>query len=106
MSAAAGALALYGQPDLEQKWAFMAPEYGARLENREVYIDPAELLHLMNDDYIDLVSGRIEAGSIADHDQAIEQIRAMRGDGSSTPGSWDGVDRLGSAGMDREGGSI
>jgi len=53
--AAAGALALHGQPDLEQKWAFMAPEYGARLENREVYIDPAELLHMMNDDYIDLV---------------------------------------------------
>ena len=53
--AAAGALALYGQPDLEQKWAFMAPELAARLENREVYIDPAELLHLMNDDYIELV---------------------------------------------------
>ena len=33
----------------------MAPEYGARLESRAVYIDPAELLHLMNDDYIDLI---------------------------------------------------
>lgn len=53
--AAAGALALYGQPDLEQKWAFMEPEYASRLEYREVYIDPAELLHLMNDDYIELL---------------------------------------------------
>ena len=53
--AAAGALALYGQPDLEQKWAFMAPEYVSRLEYREVYIDPAELLQLMNDDYIELL---------------------------------------------------
>lgn len=53
--AAAGALALYGQPDLEQKWTFMAPGFAARLENREAYIDPAELLHLMNDDYIDLI---------------------------------------------------
>ena len=52
---AAGALALYGQPDLEQKWTFMEPEYASRLEYREVYIDPAELLHLMNDDYIDLL---------------------------------------------------
>lgn len=53
--AAAGALAMHGQPDLDRKWAFMAPEYASRLENREVYIDPAELLHLMNDDYIELV---------------------------------------------------
>jgi rhodanese-related sulfurtransferase len=53
--AAAGALALHGQPDLEQKWTFMAPEFATRLENREAYIDPAELLHLMNDDYIDLI---------------------------------------------------
>ena len=53
--AAAGALALYGQPDLDQKWEFMAPEYASRLEYREVYIDPAELLHLMNDDYIELL---------------------------------------------------
>lgn len=53
--AAAGALALHGQPDLEQKWAFMAPEYASRLEFREVYIDPAELLHLINNDYIELV---------------------------------------------------
>ncbi|MDX1697801.1 MAG: rhodanese-like domain-containing protein [Thiohalobacterales bacterium] len=52
---AAGSLALYGQPDLDQKWAYMAPEYGTRLEYREVYIDPAELLHLMNDDYIELI---------------------------------------------------
>ncbi|MEZ5543446.1 MAG: rhodanese-like domain-containing protein [Pseudomonadota bacterium] len=53
--AAALALALHGQPDLAQKWAYLAPEYGNRLEYREVYIDPAELLHLMNDDYIELI---------------------------------------------------
>jgi len=53
--AAAAALALHGQPDLVQKWDYMAPEYASRLEYREVYIDPAELLHLMNDDYIELI---------------------------------------------------
>ena len=52
---AAAALALHGQPDLEQKWGFLAPEYAPRLENREIFIDPAELLSLMNDDYIELV---------------------------------------------------
>jgi rhodanese-related sulfurtransferase len=53
--AAAGALAFHGQPDLAQKWKYMEPEYGSRLAYREVYIDPAELLHLMNDDYIELI---------------------------------------------------
>lgn len=53
--AAAAALALHGQPDLARKWAYMAPEYSSRLEYREVYIDPAELLHLMNDDYVELI---------------------------------------------------
>jgi len=53
--AAAAALALHGQPDLEQKWGFMTPEYGARLAYREVYIDPAELLGLINNDNIELV---------------------------------------------------
>ena len=53
--AAAGALALHGQPDLQQKWAFMAPEYQSRLVYREAYIDPGELLKLINDDYIELV---------------------------------------------------
>jgi uncharacterized protein len=52
---AAGALALHGQPDLLQKWIYMVPEYGFRLADREVYIDPAELLTLMNDDYIELI---------------------------------------------------
>jgi hypothetical protein len=53
--AAAGALALHGQPDLQQKWAFMAPEYQSRLDRREVYIDPGELLQQINDDYIELI---------------------------------------------------
>ena len=52
---AAGGLAWHGQPSLEQRWEFMAPELVSRLLEREVYIDPAELLHLINDDYIHLV---------------------------------------------------
>ena len=51
----AAGLAMYGQPDLEKKWEYLAPEYAARLAHRDVYIDPAELLHLMNDDYIELI---------------------------------------------------
>ena len=53
--AASAALALYGQPDLEQKWQFMAPDFEPRLLERQVQIDPAELLSLMNDDYISLI---------------------------------------------------
>ncbi|MGI9320143.1 MAG: rhodanese-like domain-containing protein [Thiogranum sp.] len=52
---AAGGLAWHGQPSLEQKWEFMAPVLEPRLLTREVYIDPAELLHLINDDYTHLV---------------------------------------------------
>ena len=52
---ASGALALYGQPDLDQKWTFMAPEFEPQLLERQVQIDPAELLHLMNDDYVELI---------------------------------------------------
>jgi len=51
----AGGLVLYGQPDVEQKWSFMAAKYQPRLDQREVYIDPGELLGLMQDDYIKLV---------------------------------------------------
>jgi rhodanese-related sulfurtransferase len=52
---ASGALALYGQPDIERKWQYLAGEYGVKLEDRSVYIDPAELLSLMQDDYIQLL---------------------------------------------------
>ena len=52
---ASASLAFHGQPDLEQKWEFLAPKFEPLLAEREVYIDPAELLHLMNDDYIHLV---------------------------------------------------
>jgi rhodanese-related sulfurtransferase len=55
MLLAAAGLAWHGQPDVAQKWEFLAPKYEPRLIEREVYIDPAELLHLMNDDYIDLL---------------------------------------------------
>ncbi len=43
------------QPGPERKWELLADEYTPRLDQRTVYIDPAELLHLMNDEYIDLV---------------------------------------------------
>jgi rhodanese-related sulfurtransferase len=51
---AAAGLAWYGQPSVAQKWEWLAPKYEQRLVAREVYIDPGELLQLMNDDYIDL----------------------------------------------------
>lgn len=51
----AAGLAMHGQPDLEGKWEYLAPEYESRLTHRDVFIDPAELLHLMNDDYIELI---------------------------------------------------
>jgi rhodanese-related sulfurtransferase len=53
--AAAGGLALYGQPDVEQKWEFLAPKYQPTLDQRQVQLDPAELLGLMQDDYIKLL---------------------------------------------------
>jgi hypothetical protein len=52
---AAAGLAWHGQPAVEQQWEFLAPRYESRLIERQVYIDPAELLYLMNDDYIDLL---------------------------------------------------
>ena len=53
LSAAAG-LALVGQPDPERKWRYLAAELAPRLEQREVQIEPAELLSLMHDDRIHL----------------------------------------------------
>ncbi|MGB5562277.1 MAG: rhodanese-like domain-containing protein [Sedimenticolaceae bacterium] len=51
---ASAGLAWRGQPDPDEKWTFLAAELGPRLSNREVQIDPAELMDLMHDDYIDL----------------------------------------------------
>ena len=50
-----GLLLFYHQPDLDRKWQLLAKEYAPGLEQRTVYIDPAELLYLMNNDYIDLL---------------------------------------------------
>ncbi len=36
-----GLLLFYNQPDPERKWQLLAKEYGPRLEQRTVYIDPA-----------------------------------------------------------------
>jgi hypothetical protein len=52
---AAGGLAWHGQPSLDKKWELLAPKLESRLLTREVYIDPAELLDLINDDYVHLV---------------------------------------------------
>jgi rhodanese-related sulfurtransferase len=54
MVIAAAGLAWYGQPGPAEKWGFLAAELGPRLSKREVQIDPAELMDLMHDDYIDL----------------------------------------------------
>jgi len=52
---AAMGLAWHGQPTPEQKWEFLMPQYQGRLDRREVYIDPAELLSVIHDDYISLL---------------------------------------------------
>ena len=73
---AAGGVALHGQPDLDQKWQYLAPKYQPKLEGREVQIDPAELLELMQDDYIDLwiVDVRSESDWNLFHLQDAERI--------------------------------
>jgi rhodanese-related sulfurtransferase len=48
---AVGAI-LIGQPTTEDKWAMLAPEMEARLEERAVQIHPGELLTLIHDDKI------------------------------------------------------
>jgi rhodanese-related sulfurtransferase len=53
--AGAAGLAFYGQPDVRQKWEFLASEYEPRLINRDVQVDPGELLDLMQNDYIELL---------------------------------------------------
>ena len=52
---ASAGLAWYGQPGPGEKWQFLADELGPRLTERRVYIEPAELMALMHDDYIDLL---------------------------------------------------
>lgn len=52
---AASGLVWHGQPGPEEKWGFLAAELGPRLTHREVQIEPAELLSLMHDDYINLI---------------------------------------------------
>jgi len=47
-------LAWVGQPGPAERWQFLAPELAPRLTERQVQIDPAELLGLMHNDYIDL----------------------------------------------------
>jgi hypothetical protein len=51
---AAAALAWHGQPTPSEKWRFLAAQLEPRLTERQVYIDPAELMGLMHDDYVDL----------------------------------------------------
>jgi hypothetical protein len=42
------------QPDLAEKWEYLASKYQSNLDNRDVYIDPAELVKYMNDDGVSL----------------------------------------------------
>jgi len=51
---ASAGLAWVGQPDPMRRWQFLAPELEPRLTERQVQIDPAELMELMHNDYIDL----------------------------------------------------
>lgn len=51
----AGLLVFFTQPGPERKWDYLASEYESLLHKRSVYIDPAELLNLINDNYIDLI---------------------------------------------------
>lgn len=50
----ASGLAWYGQPSPGEKWAFLESELGPRLTDRQVQIEPAELVELIRNDYIDL----------------------------------------------------
>ena len=52
---ASATLAYHGQPDLQQKWLYLAADFEPMLLQRKVQIDPAELLSLMNDDYVELL---------------------------------------------------
>lgn len=45
-------LAVYGSPDNERRWNWIAEEKEAQLANREVQIEPAELLDVMHNDRI------------------------------------------------------
>lgn len=51
---AAAGLAWHGQPDPLEKWQFLSAELQPRLDNREVQIEPAELMKLMHNNYLDL----------------------------------------------------
>ncbi|MDJ0739962.1 MAG: rhodanese-like domain-containing protein [Gammaproteobacteria bacterium] len=51
---AAVAITWLGQPDADSKWRMLAPRLEPMLENRSVVIEPAELLTLMHNNYIDL----------------------------------------------------
>lgn len=51
---ASAGLVWIGQPGPAERWQYLAPELEPRLAQRQVQIDPAELLGLMHNDYIDL----------------------------------------------------
>ncbi len=52
---ASAALALKGQPTVEDKWRLRAAEFEPKLKSREVFIDAGELLATMQEDAINLV---------------------------------------------------
>ena len=88
---AAAALAWYGQPTPSQKWEFMASELAPRLVERQVQIEPAELMGLMHNDYLDLLlidlreerdwnlfhlwgAERIEPDKLSEHRQRLAKL--------------------------------
>lgn len=48
-------VALIGQPDMARKWKFMAASLQPKLDSREVYVSPEELVNVMHDDYVQLM---------------------------------------------------
>ena len=52
---AALGLVIVGEPGFERQWTRLGGEEQARLDRREVQIDPAELLGLIHDDYARLL---------------------------------------------------
>lgn len=77
LSSAVG-LALHGQPTPSEKWQHLAPKFESKLLERKVYIDPAELLNLMNDDYVDLVIFDVRSESDWNQFRLVDSERVPR----------------------------
>ena len=80
---AALAVLTIGQPTLAERWAQVAPVQAARLRDRQVQVEPAELVSLMHNDQINLVMLDVRSES----DYNLFHLRdARRVDASELPG--------------------